>query len=106
MSRVPKVKWHRTMHRLNGACWFCGGVAETVDHAKPRSRKGTNKDDNLLPACFYCNNLKSDLGVGEFRRVVRLLVCRRLMSMGILVRDWKSFPVVFYGEGNPTPFLY
>ncbi len=106
MSRVPKIRWHRTLFKLRGHCWFCGGLAETVDHAKPRSRQGTNKDDNLLPACFYCNNLKSDLKVGEFRRVVRILICRRLFSMGIIVRDWRSFPVMFYGEGNSRPWRY
>lgn len=106
MSRVPKIKWHRTIWKGGGHCWFCGRAAETVDHAKPRSRRGTNKDDNLLPACFYCNNLKSDCTVSEFRRVVRVLVCRRLLSLGIVVADWKSFPVVFYGEGNKTPWYF
>jgi hypothetical protein len=106
MSRVPKIRWHRCIWKSGGKCWFCGGPAETVDHAKPRSRKGTNKDDNLLPACFTCNNLKSDLTVAEFRRVVRILVCRRLFSMGIVVRDWKDFPVQFFGEGNLTPWRY
>lgn len=106
MSRVPKVKWHRCIFRLEGACWFCGGGAETVDHAKPRSRGGSNRDDNLYPACFRCNNLKSDATVAEFRRIVRLLVCRRLFSMGIVIRDWKEFPIKFYGEGNPFPYVY
>jgi hypothetical protein len=106
MSRVPKVKWHRCLWRNGGKCWFCGQPAETVDHAKPRSRQGTNKDDNLLPACFACNNLKSDCTVAEFRRIVRVLICRKLFTMGIVVREWKEFPVVFFGEGNKTPFVY
>lgn len=105
MSRVPKIKWHRTIFKLAGHCWFCGNKAETVDHAKPRSRKGTNKDDNLLPACFVCNNLKSDTTVAEFRRIVRLLVSRRLLHLGI----WKvhpRLPVTFFGEHNPFPLIY
>ena len=106
MSRVPKIRWHRTIWKHKGHCWFCGMTAETVDHAKPRSRKGTNKDDNLLPACFSCNNMKSDLTVAEYRRVVRILVCRRLFAMGIFVRDWKTFPIQFFGEGNSTPLLF
>jgi len=106
MSRVPKIRWHRTMFKLGGLCWFCGHPAETVDHAKPRSREGTNKDDNLLPACFYCNNLKSDMTICEFRRVVRVLVARRLFTLGYWRGDWKKIPIVFFGEGNPAPFAY
>jgi hypothetical protein len=106
MSRVPKVKWHRCIWKKGGLCWFCGGVAETVDHAKPRSRGGSNRDDNLYPACFRCNNLKSDCTVAEFRRIVRLLVCRSLLSKGIIVRCWEKFPIKFYGEGNAHPFLF
>lgn len=107
MSRVPKVKWHRSMFRFDGLCWYCGKAADTIDHAKPRSRKGTNKDDNLLPACFACNNLKSDSTVAEFRRLVREMVCRNLVTLGY----WRPFvnrelPIVFYGEGNPTPFRF
>lgn len=94
------------MFKLEGRCWFCGDSAETVDHAKPRSRGGTNRDDNLYPACFQCNNLKSDSTVSEFRKVVRILVCRRLATLGFWRGDWREFPITFFGEGNPHPFTY
>jgi len=106
MSRVPKLRWHKTLWKMSGHCWYCGREAETVDHAKPRSRKGTNRNDNLVPACLYCNNLKGDLKVSEFRRFVRMLVARRLTALGIVVRDAQEIPVVFYGEGNRAPFIY
>jgi hypothetical protein len=42
----------------------------------------------------------------EFRRVVRVLVARRLFTLGYWRGDWKKIPIVFFGEGNPAPFAY
>jgi len=75
----------------------------TVDHAKPRSRGGKNFDDNLLPACDYCNNLKSNLTVSEFRKFVKVKVIRNLMTLGYFGLQVR---IVFYGEGNENPFAY
>lgn len=35
----------------------------TVDHVVPRSKGGTNHDDNLVPACLECNGKRN---VAEF----------------------------------------
>jgi hypothetical protein len=78
----------------------------TVDHAKPRSRGGQNFDDNLLPACSYCNNLKADLTVSEFRKWVKVRVIRNLMTMGFVSSDLSQVRIVFYGEGNDSPYGY
>ena len=32
----------------------------TVDHLKPKSKKGSNRVDNLVPAHYTCNQLKKD----------------------------------------------
>ena len=32
----------------------------TVDHVIPRSKGGSNDDDNLVIACYGCNYLKAD----------------------------------------------
>ena len=42
------------------ACHYCGGKATTRDHVVPRSRGGTNKPQNLVPACEPCNKAKAD----------------------------------------------
>jgi len=78
----------------------------TVDHAKPRSRGGQNWDDNLLPACGYCNNLKADLTVSEFRKWCKVRVIRDLMTLGFFATDLSQVRIVFYGEGNDSPFAY
>lgn len=41
-------------------CWWCRDPlsfgAMTLEHLKPRHAGGTNRDSNLRPACFTCNN--------------------------------------------------
>ena len=108
MPRSPrKNQWNRAARKCDGRCWYCGEVPEpgdlTVDHAKPRSRGGKNFDDNLLPACDYCNNLKSNLTVSEFRKFVKVKVIRNLMTLGYFGLQVR---IVFYGEGNENPFAY
>ena len=75
----------------------------TVDHATPRSRGGKNWDDNLLPACEYCNTLKDCLTLSEFRKFVKVRVTRDLLALG----HWNpNVHIVFWGEGNDSPLAY
>lgn len=112
MPRTPrKSQWNRAANKCEGRCWFCGVKPDpgmlTVDHAKPRSRGGGNWDDNLLPACDYCNNLKSNLLISEFRKLVKVRVIRNLMTLGYGGCDLSRLvKIVFYGEGNENPFIY
>ncbi|MEU4005616.1 HNH endonuclease signature motif containing protein [Streptomyces albidoflavus] len=39
-------------------CVYCGGVSGTVDHVTPVRRGGTDRADNLAPACQSCNSVK------------------------------------------------
>jgi 5-methylcytosine-specific restriction endonuclease McrA len=58
-------------------CWYCGvptvpllgsncAFALTMDHVFPRSRGG-KRSYNLVPACVYCNSVKSNATLEEFR---------------------------------------
>lgn len=109
MARSPrKAQWWRAARKCGGRCWYCGALPDelTVDHAKPCSRGGKNSDDNLLPACDYCNNLKSDLTVSEFRKFVKVTVIRNLMSIGYITGNLSEVKIVFFGEGNTAPLGY
>ncbi|MBO0608357.1 HNH endonuclease [Myceligenerans salitolerans] len=46
--------------RRDGACAYCGGPADTVDHVVPRSRGGPSTWLNLVAACYECNSFKAD----------------------------------------------
>jgi 5-methylcytosine-specific restriction endonuclease McrA len=39
----------------DNACYYCGDLANTVDHIKPRHLGGTDHRDNLVAACADCN---------------------------------------------------
>ena len=112
MPRTPrKNQWNRAARKCEGHCWYCGAKPEpddlTVDHAKPRSRGGRNWDANLLPACAYCNNLKDNLTVSEFRKMVKVHVCRKLIVLGYGACDLsRRVRIVFYGESGEPPFAY
>ncbi len=62
-------------------CGYCGvgeaqvGAELTVDHFQPRSRGGTDENENLVYACHACNEFKSDFWPDEEQ--VRLLHPRR-----------------------------
>jgi 5-methylcytosine-specific restriction endonuclease McrA len=108
VSRTPrKNQWNRAAAKCDGRCWYCGVKPDpddlTVDHATPRSRGGKNRDENLLPACEYCNNLKDCLTLSEFRKFVKVRISRNLTALG---HCNSSVRVVFWGEGNDSPFAY
>jgi 5-methylcytosine-specific restriction endonuclease McrA len=41
--------------RASGPCVYCGQQAATVDHVRPLSRGGWERESNLVPACGPCN---------------------------------------------------
>ena len=55
------TKWGRK-------CVYCDkeDIPLNLDHVHPRSRGGSNRPSNLLPACISCNRRKGNCGVREF----------------------------------------
>lgn len=50
----------QAVRRRDGACAYCGGPAETVDHVQPKSRGGASSWLNLVGACLPCNQFKAN----------------------------------------------
>ena len=50
------------LRRDGHRCQYCGGTSSplTVDHIVPKARGGTDTWENLVTACFACNNRKRD----------------------------------------------
>lgn len=47
------------MFELKGrTCVYCGNPAKEVDHVVPVAQDGTDRIDNLVPACRRCNRRK------------------------------------------------
>jgi 5-methylcytosine-specific restriction endonuclease McrA len=55
------AKWGRK-------CAYCDAenVPLNIDHVHPRSRGGSDRVSNLVPACIPCNESKDDLPIEEF----------------------------------------
>jgi hypothetical protein len=73
-------------------CYYCGGVAESVDHKIPRS-KGGQRGANLVPACHRCNQMKGDLTVEQFTQRMKLI-------LWVLESKDKSKKVIQAGESK------
>ncbi len=52
------------------ACAYCGvsGVPLELDHVVPRSRGGSHRESNRVPACHTCNQQKDNRAIEEFLR--------------------------------------
>lgn len=60
----------KLLHRWQAQCrrcFYCPGLAETVDHVVPLVRGGTNYEGNLVPACRSCNSSKAARLLIEWR---------------------------------------
>lgn len=51
---------------LLSTCRYCDKMADTWDHAIPKSRGGPNAKTNLYPCCYKCNQDKGNLTHFEF----------------------------------------
>ncbi len=55
------------MRRDDGTCQYCGSVATTIDHVRPVSKGGASTWDNLVAACWPCNNKKGSMLLSDPR---------------------------------------
>jgi len=56
--------------KTNGRCVYCGAQATEIDHVIPRSNGGTNSTYNLVASCRACNQMKSNLSLKDFGKLV------------------------------------
>lgn len=94
-------QWMAKFFKCGMRCWYCykplslleGENIEiaTKDHQIPRSRGGSDRIDNIVPACFDCNRRKGNMTEEEFRSAVStafknatydLVKPKREMSLG------------------------
>lgn len=86
-KRMPRqnraVSRKSIMLRDRMTCQYCHAVLETkkltLDHVTPRSRGGGSTWENLVAACYACNNRKADRTPGE----AGMPLSRRPAAIGI-----------------------
>lgn len=66
---ISKELRFKILHRDNFTCQYCGRKAPEVilhvDHIRPVSKGGDNRESNLITACYDCNMGKSDYCIPE-----------------------------------------
>ena len=78
VKKNMKVDFHKTklsrenvFKRDGYTCVYCGSEDKrklTIDHVIPQSRGGKDTWENLVTACFKCNQEKNDLTIKEWGR--------------------------------------
>ena len=56
--------------RSNNKCVYCGAKATEIDHVVPRANGGTDSTYNLVASCRVCNQMKSNLSLKDFGKLV------------------------------------
>lgn len=85
---------HEVQRKTGGHCFYCGttpiGVQQCVDHFTPTRKGGSDKLENLVPACRSCNSAKGGMMIEEFRmsRRLRLAYGRGVPPMSNAAAHW------------------
>lgn len=70
-------KRKKVYNMFDGHCAYCGKKITidemTIDHCKPKSKKGSNDLFNLYPSCKECNGQKGSKTISEYRNYLSLL---------------------------------
>lgn len=62
----------RLVHDRDGwVCAYCGGYGDTIDHIVPKDKGGQETWDNVITACFGCNNKKDNKMLIEIGWILR-----------------------------------
>lgn len=132
---VSKYQRSYVWSASKGICHYCkrkmelyggGQLRFTVDHKKPKARKGNDQTRNLIASCRRCNELKGSVGYNDFREFISVYgfinVARKMRSLTheeymANQRMWNSIhgimpsvstDIVLKPEPNPTipPLIY
>jgi 5-methylcytosine-specific restriction endonuclease McrA len=76
-TKIPAFKSEELSKRLkvfaktDGICFYCQiSEATTIDHMIPKVKGGSNRIDNLIGACYGCNQEKGALTCDEYLVIV------------------------------------
>lgn len=85
MGEFKADEWFALLARYGGRCAYCGGRDRIeADHRIPLCRGGTNRIDNILPACMPCNRRKHRKTEEEFRAFLAT------ESSAVRARSWAT----------------
>lgn len=88
--------------RFNSRCAYCGCKIEgsdiSIDHFIPIT-KSDDKEGKLLPSCFSCNSLKSDMEIEVFRKYLETRFFKGHLGKALMsYYGVKPKKIIFYYE--------
>lgn len=93
----------KVFKKFKGKCAYCGCSIDInnfhIEHIIPKKNGGTDKFDNLLPACCDCNLSKGSLDIESFRKKIENLIITK--HHGRLIKNYygvKRKKIRFYFE--------
>ena len=73
LRKYPSRKMSEIVKKTNGQCFYCGGVADSVEHIVPKRYGGTDDLGNLVLSCRSCNSRKALNSIWEFGIILTAL---------------------------------
>ena len=105
-ERVKRYRERKKDAQEPMTCQYCGEPATGYDHIIPRSKGGTDDDNNLVPCCPWCNSAKQDRDLVDFlnRNLDRVNVdsvtkCKNLSKLVTFDNVTKKFKVTVTRNG-------
>ena len=68
-----KIETEEFLSKHGFVCHYCGKGASSIDHKLPKSMGGSDDEENLLPACKFCNSNKGSQTYEKFIQSTLLL---------------------------------
>lgn len=65
------------MAEQDGLCFYCAGVAHTIDHVIPWSQGGSHHPMNLVACCTPCNSIAGERLFRDITDKMAYILARR-----------------------------
>ena len=74
-----------------GRCFYCGNLANGVDHIDSLKAGGSDQPENLIAACATCNGVKGDRPLpAALRHEAKVTVCIRANLIWDMAREARA----------------
>ena len=88
----PQTKLN-VLRRDNFICFFCGTGGSkknylTIDHVKPKSKGGTNMQDNLVCCCKTCNQKKGNMSLVAYAKKYGIVAAKKPKKRNPIMDDY------------------
>ena len=93
-KRHTLKEWRAKFYQCDQRCHYCREpltlATATKDHLTPTCRGGSDEIENIVPACLFCNQMKTWRTEAEFFEVRHLLISTKEKRIGCIAKPKPS----------------